>query len=149
MTIENGIRFLLKCFGTLFYFGQFWDTLKYHDTKAGEGGPQGEGQPGGQGVATPTPPQQQPSQAFPGPPSKAVTPKQLQGGAKVEKAPTGQEAPKANSKKSEPAPNVDTQTKPAQVKGKTTLNEKSTLNEKPSQVDKIQALFTPDPGMNF
>ena len=117
--------------------------------KTGEGGPQGEGQPGGQGVATPTPPQQQPSQAFPGPPSKAVTPKQLQGGAKVEKAPTGQEAPKANSKKSEPAPNVDTQTKPAQVKGKTTLNEKSTLNEKPSQVDKIQALFTPDPGMNF
>ena len=27
MTLENGIRFLLTCFETLFYFGQFWDTL--------------------------------------------------------------------------------------------------------------------------
>ena len=27
MTLENGIRFLLTCFETLFYFGQFCDTL--------------------------------------------------------------------------------------------------------------------------
>ena len=27
MTLENGLRFLLTCFETLFYFGQFWDTL--------------------------------------------------------------------------------------------------------------------------
>ena len=32
MTLENGIRFLLTCFEKLFYFGQFWDTLRLEFT---------------------------------------------------------------------------------------------------------------------
>ena len=33
MTLENGMRFLLTCFETLFYFDHFWDTLEGGNNK--------------------------------------------------------------------------------------------------------------------
>ena len=116
---------------------------KPHDKKAGEGGPHAEGQPGGQGGATTTPPQQKPSPAIPGAPAKAVTPRKPLVGAKGEKASTGKDAPKADVKKPDPPHKVDTQPKPIQAKGK------SNTAEKPPQVAKGQALFDPEPGLNF
>ena len=66
----------------------------------------------------------------------------------MENAPAEQEAQKTDNKKSEIVPKLDI-SKSALGKGKTTLNERSAGTDKSAKAEKIRALFTPEPSLNF